>query len=104
LGWDYLANTALAHPDARVRRMAMHELVHGLQVDQELRDEVVDSLSAMSDAELAEFMRTVGYHRAEDFVRNALREIQEPDLRTRARGVLRELQKIPFRGTPPPMH
>ena len=37
-------------------------------------------------------------------VRNVMRETQDQDLRSRARDVLRELKKTPFKGPRVPMH
>jgi len=101
VGWDYLGNTALGYPDAKVRREATHVLVRALDQDPELRQATLDALNAMSDAELAEFARAVGYHMADDFVRNILQEVSDSALRSRARGVLHELRKNPYLGPRP---
>jgi hypothetical protein len=79
----------------------MHVLVRALDQDPELRDAAIDALNQMSDVELAEFARKIGYHMADDFVHNILLEVTDSDLRTRARGVLHELRKNPYLGPRP---
>jgi hypothetical protein len=104
VGWDYLGNTAIAHQDPRVRQAAMHALVTALDQDPEMKDSVLASLNAMSPEELAAFARERGHYRAEDLVRNVMRETSDQELRARARDVLRELRKTPFKGPRAPMH
>jgi hypothetical protein len=104
VGWDYLANTAIANQDPRVRQAAMHALVKALDQDPEMKDSVMASLNAMSAEELAAFARARGHYRAEDLVRNVMRETQDQELRSRARDVLRELRKTPYKGPRGPMH
>jgi hypothetical protein len=69
-----------------------------------MKASVLASLNAMSEAELAAFARKTTYWRAEDVVRNVLRESSDPDVRTRARDVLRELKKAPYKGPRFEMH
>ena len=69
-----------------------------------MKASVMDSLGAMSDAELAALARKMAHYRAEDFVKNAMRETSEMELRSRARKVLHELRKIPFKGPIVPLH
>lgn len=102
--WDHLGNAAIAQPEARARRAAMRAMVQALEDDPEMRDQVMAALDAMTDAELAAFARARTKSRAEDFVRNVLRETPEKELRDRARGVLRELKKNPYTGPPPDFH
>ena len=103
-GWDYLGNTAIANQDPRIRQAAMHALVKALDQDPEMKDAVLASLNAMSAEELAAFARQNGHYRAEDLVRNVMRETSDQELRSRARDVLRELRKTPFKGPRVPMH
>jgi hypothetical protein len=104
LGWDYLGNLAIGHPDPRVRQAAMRALLKALDQDPDMKASVLTSLNAMNGQELAAFARTRTYWRAEDVVRNVLRESSDPDVRTRARDVLRELKKTPYKGPRFPMH
>jgi hypothetical protein len=104
VGWDHLGNTAIGHQDPRIRQAAMHALVKALDQDPEMKDSVIASLNAMSPEELAAFARERGHYRAEDLVRNAMRETSDQELRARARDVLRELRKAPFKGPRVPMH
>ena len=104
LGMDYLGNLAIGHENARVRREAMREIMRALESDPQRRDAVEQSLLAMTDDELAMFVRKTAHYRAEDFVRNALRETSDMELRTRARKVLLELRKNPYKGPREPMH
>ena len=97
-GWDYVANTAIGDQDPRIRLAAMRALMRALDADPETRDRAVASLSAMTDAELAAFARKTAHYRAEDLVRNVLREMPDRELRYRAREVLRELRKAPWKG------
>jgi hypothetical protein len=104
LGWDYLGNTAIASEDPRIRAAALRALMKALDRDPEMKAEVMDALGAMSDEELAAFARKNAHYRAEDFVKNAMRETSEMELRSRARKVLHELRKIPFKGPIVPLH
>jgi hypothetical protein len=104
VGYDYLANLAIGHESARVRRAAMREIMKALDRDPERRDAVEQSLMAMTDEELAGFVRKTAHYRAEDLVRNALRESSDMELRSRARKVLQELRKHPYQGPRGPMH
>lgn len=104
VGWDYLGNTAIGDQDPRIRQAALHALVKALDQDPEMKAAVLASLNAMSTEELASFARERAYYRAEDLVRNAIREIPDQELRSRARDVLRELRKIPYKGPREPLH
>jgi len=104
VGWDYLANTAIASQDPKVRAEAVKALMKALDDDPERKAAVYASLDAMTDEELAAFARKMAHYRAEDVVRNALRESNDGEVRTRARKVLHELRKIPYRGPLTPMH
>ena len=75
-----------------------------LDDDPERKAAVFASLDAMTDEELAAFARKMAHYRAEDVVRNALRESNDGEVRTRARKVLHELRKIPYHGPLTPMH
>ena len=103
VGYDYLANTAIGHENPTVRRAAMREMMKALDRDPDRREAVEQSLMAMTDAELASFARQTAHFRAEDFVRNALRETSDRELRSRARNVLRELRQNPYQGPRGPM-
>ena len=103
-GWDYLGNTAIGHPDARVRSSAMRTLMAAIEKDPQRKDAVLGSLEAMSNEEIAEFARKTAYYRAEDLVRNTLRTTSDPELRSRARGVLHDLRRNPYQGPYTPMH
>jgi hypothetical protein len=104
VGYDYLGNAAIGHQDPRIRQEALHTLMKALDQDPEMKEAVLASLGAMTDEELAAFARQTAHYRAEDLVRNALRETSDRELRSRAREVLRELRKIPFKGPRAPMH
>lgn len=104
IGMDHLGTNAIAQDDPRVRRAAVRAIVEALQQDPDMRDRVLDAVGAMSDGELAAFARSTSHHRAEDLVRNVLRETQDRELRERARAVLRELRKTPFKGARPELH
>jgi len=69
-----------------------------------MKEAVLASLSAMTDDELAAFARKTAHYRAEDLVRNALRETSDRELRSRAREVLHWLRKNPYQGPYVPMH
>ena len=103
-GWDYLGNTAIASSDPHVRSEAMRAIVNALDHDPEMKEQVLATLGAMSDAELAEFARKSALYRAEDLVRNALRTTSDSELRSRARNVLNELRKNPYQGQHIPLH
>ena len=103
-GWDYLGNAAIGHSDPRVRAEALHAIAKALDQDPEMKAAVMDSLNAMTDEELAAFARKTMHYRAEDVVRNVLRETSDRELRVRAREVLRELRKDPYKGPHFEMH
>lgn len=104
VAWDTLGNVALAAPDPRIRQAAMRALLQALDRDPEMKAAVRDSLSAMTTEELAAFARARAYHMAEGLVRDVLRESSDPDVRSRARDVLRELHNNPFKGPRPQPH
>jgi hypothetical protein len=103
-GWDFLGNTAIGDPDPRVRQAAVHAMMKALDQDPEMKASVLASLNAMSAEEIASFARERTYYRAEDVVRNVMRETSDQELRSRARDVLRELRKNPFKGPRAPLH
>lgn len=96
--FDYLGNTAIGASDPRVRVEALRAVMNALDRDPEMKAAVLASLEAMTDAELAAFARNTAHYRAEDLVRNAMRETSDADLRSRARKVLHELKKNPYQG------
>lgn len=104
VGYDYLGNAAIGHKDPRVRAEALHAIAKALDQDPETKAAVIDSLKAMTDEELAAFARKTMYYRAEDVVQNVLRETSDRELRSRAREVLRELRKDPYKGPHFEMH
>jgi hypothetical protein len=101
IGWDYLVNTAYGDPDPRVRREAVRSAMKAFERDPDLRDGVLDVTRGMSDADLAAWARATCYQNADDFVRDIARESDIPEMRTRARDVLRLLRKDPYRGPIP---
>jgi hypothetical protein len=93
LNWDYVVNMAYGYePDARVRSEAVTAGLKALENDPQLRDDVFARTSTMTDAELADFARTICKHNAEDFVKRVARLAERPEIKTRAVGVLRELR------------
>jgi hypothetical protein len=104
VGFDYLGNTAIADPDPKIRAAALKAALDALDRDPERKAAVLASLEAMTDAELAEFARKSAHYRAEDLVRNMMRETKDGEVRSRAREVLHELRKIPYHGPLTPMH
>jgi hypothetical protein len=93
LRWDYVTNMAYGYDeDAAVRSEAVRAGLKALEADPELRDAALESTGALSNAELAEFARTICKHRATDFVKRIARHAERPEIRTRAIGVLRELR------------
>lgn len=103
VGWDHLGNAAIAHEDPAIRRAALHAVMQALERDPERRDLVLASLQAMTDEELAAFARRNAHYRAEDLVRNAIRETSDRELKSRAREVLRQLRQIPYTGPRVPL-
>jgi hypothetical protein len=101
LGWDYLVNTAYGDPDPRVRREAVRTAMKAFEGDPDLREGVLAVTREMSDAELAAWARAACYNRADGFVRDIARETDIPELRTRARDVVRLLRQDPYRGPIP---
>jgi hypothetical protein len=99
LNWDYVVNMAYGYEDdAAVRSEAVKYGLKALENDPELRARMFETTGAMSDAELAEFARTICKHNAEDFVKRVARHA-DGDIRTRAVGVLRELRQQQRRQT-----
>jgi hypothetical protein len=103
-GWDYLGNSAIAAADPRVRRETVRAIMRTLDADPDMKAQVLGALSAMSPEELAAFARKSAFYRAEDLVRNVMRETTDPDVRSRAREVLHELRRHPFKGTYHDLH
>jgi hypothetical protein len=99
--WDLLTNTAIGDDDPAVRRAAVEAGVEAFEANEALRQQVMMATGGMSDAQLASWARARMFHRAEDFIRNLRRATSLPDIRARARAVLRELRKIPFKGPIP---
>jgi len=104
VGFDELGNTAIANEDPRIRRAALHAAIKAMEQDPEMMDTVLATLAAMTDEELAAFARKNAHYRAEDLVKNTLRETSDTALRSRARNVLRELRKKPYQGAIVPLH
>jgi len=102
--WDMLVNTAIANEDPRVRRAAVRAGMKVLQADRDLYDSVVGTAGDMSDEDLAMLARKRAHYRAEDLVKNIIRESSDREIRTRATGVLGELRKMPYQGPIVPMH
>jgi len=103
VGYDYLGNAAIGDQDPHPQQ-ALHTLMKALDQDPEMKEAVLASLSAMTGRQLAAFARKTAHYRAEDLVRNALRETSDRELRSRAREVLHWLRRIPTRGPTFPMH
>ena len=101
MNWDLLANTAYGDRDAATRRAAVRAAMRAIEKDPALRAAIEDATRGVSDAELATFARERCYNRADELVRNILLESDLPEFRDRARGVLHELKKQPFRGQIP---
>jgi len=101
VGWDYMVNTAYGAPDSRVRREAVRQALKAFENDPDLRDGVLAASRSLSDEEFAAWVRATCYNRAEDLVRNIARETDLPELRDRARGVLKLLRQNPYRGPIP---
>ena len=104
VGWDFLGNTAIGDQDPRIRQAAVHALMKALDQDPEMKDQVLASLNAMSTEEIASFARERMFYRAEDVIRNVMRETTDEAVRSRARDVLRELRQNPFKGPRAPLH
>jgi hypothetical protein len=93
LNWDYLVNMAYGYDDdPEVRSDAVRAGLKALDQDAEFRAQVIEKTGTMSDAELADFARTICKHRASDFVKRIARLAERPEIKTRATGVLRELR------------
>jgi hypothetical protein len=101
MGWDYLVNTAYFDPDPRVRREAVRAALKAFEGDPDLRDGVLATSRNISDADFAAWARAACYMNAEAFVRDIARETDIPEMRTRARTVLRLLRQNPYRGPIP---
>lgn len=99
--WDVLGNMAYGYSDPAVRRAAVRAAVRAIEADSELRGALEDATRGVSDAELAAFARARCHNRAEELMRNIAREADLPEFQARARGVLRELKRSPFRGPIP---
>jgi YD repeat-containing protein len=102
--YDTLGNVVLGYPDAKTRQAAMRAILQALDRDPERKAAVMDALNAMSTEELSAFARARGYHMAEALVQNVLRESSDPQIRARARDVLRDLRNHPFKGPKPEYH
>ena len=102
--YDFLGNTAIGDKDPKIRAAALRAIMKQLDQDPDMKASVVASLTAMTDTELAAFARKTMYYRAEDVIRNVLRETSDRELRSRAREVLRELRKAPYKGPKFDMH
>jgi hypothetical protein len=101
VGWDQLVNESYGNPDPRVRREAVRRAMKAFEDDPDLRASVLDASRNMTDAEFAAFARASCYNRAEDLVRNIARTSSIPEIRSRARDVLRLLRQNPYRGPIP---
>lgn len=99
--WDRLGNTTYGDPDEATRREAVRNAMRAVENDPEFRDAIVAAAAALTDAEMAQFVRERCYNRADELVRNIARSTDDVEFRTRARSVLRELKKIPFQGPEP---
>jgi YD repeat-containing protein len=102
--YDELGNLVLGYPDAKIREAAMRAILQALDRDPERKAAVLDALNAMTTDELMDFARARAYHNAEMLVRLLMRESSDPDVRARARDVLRDLRNHPYKGPKPEYH
>jgi hypothetical protein len=93
VNWDYVVNMAYGYDDPKVRTEAVVAGLKALDDDPDVRDAAFASTSGMSDSELATFARTICKHMAEDFVKRVARHAANPDIKARAKAVLREIRQ-----------
>jgi hypothetical protein len=93
--WDFVLHTASQSKDPELRDDAIRAGVHAVENDPEMREGVIGSLLRMDDQQLGEYIKAMARSvEAEPipFVKSVVRYSRDSELRSRARGLLRQFR------------
>jgi hypothetical protein len=93
VAWDYLGNTAFYDDDPRIRTEAVRTGLRAFEEDEALQQALFEAAAGMSDAEMAELIRSICKQRSRDLVKRIGRLTDRPEVRARAGNILRELRE-----------
>ena len=93
--WDWVLHTASQSKDPELRTDAIRAGVHAVENDPLMREGVIGSLLRMDDQQLAEYIKAVARSVEDEpipFVKSVVRYSRDTELRSRARGLLRQFR------------
>jgi hypothetical protein len=93
--WDWVLRTAAQTKDPELRADAIRAGVHAVENDPDMRQGVIGSLLRMDDQQLAEYIKAMARSVETEpipFVKSVVRYSRDTELRTRARGLLRQFR------------
>ena len=93
--WEKLFRTAGQNDDRDVRRQVWRAGMRAIEADQNMRNALVTAVGVMDDGELTDFARALAAQTpdgAEDLAKVVARESRIPEVRDRARTILRRLR------------
>lgn len=91
--YENLVQMAYGIDDPVTRSDAMRASARALDQDPQLKDALLRGLASMDDAALATYARAACRDRALEFMKRLAREVQTPELKDRARAVLRRVKE-----------
>lgn len=90
-----IIEAGLGDPDRGVRGQALRTSLHLLEANDEVRDAFVRMLGTLDDAFLTNYVRLAMKDNATEIMEGMSQRASTPDVRERARGLLRELRANP---------
>lgn len=90
--FEILVQAAYGLDDPALRAEARRASLRALERDPALRDALLQGLAAMDDGALATYARAACRDRALEFMKGLARDTENPDLRARARAIMRRVR------------
>jgi hypothetical protein len=90
--FQQLMEAGMHNEDAGIRAEAVRAGLQGIERDANLRTAVLNTVNAMDDAQLGEFVRGMAGERAEEFMMHVATQSRASELRIKASSVLQQIR------------